>query len=158
MPSASTFLTMRAEVERDVESGEDAFGQPQTTVSTIASAMRCFVWPNSERTLLDGEKVASVGDYTMLTPFDADIRELDRIASVLDRNGKPILASEVTTANIVELFWGTHQLTWNGIPLVWETQGSNVIVGRLRVMQVMPRLGWGPQTLRYKEVGLELTE
>ena len=139
MPSVRRFLTMRAAVERDVrpEDGVDegdsltfdgfSFGGSSdpgnpAAPTSIASAMPCFVWGNTEKTLFDDDKTVSISDYTMAVEYAADIRELDEITTVRVRGGGTFLSG-----------------------------------GRMRVLKVIPRRGWGPQRLRFKEIMLETT-
>lgn len=85
-------LTMRARVERGVEQGENAFGQPTTAPETVYGDLECFIWPESGRhfTTMDGEKIVSIGDYSMTVRPNVQLRELDRLLDVLDPDGEPI--------------------------------------------------------------------
>ena len=96
---------MRADIERDVVAAasepqtdplgqpEDPFGSPATVARRIHSDLPCFVWGTAEETILDGEKAASIGLYKMLVPYETDVRDLDRVTSVIDDKGRPFLTT-----------------------------------------------------------------
>lgn len=85
---------MRATVQRDTQTGTDAFGLPDapTWTAHIAS-LPCFIWTKAEREVIDGEKTAILADHRMLCPLGTDITEDDRITVVKDRLGANIIAN-----------------------------------------------------------------
>lgn len=88
-------MNMRADVERNVETGTDAYGhslppnfQPHTTLS-------CWVWSTSRREVIDGSKTVAVEDLRAMFPLGSDVDEEDEIAVVRDGKGNVIYSSRM---------------------------------------------------------------
>lgn len=89
-------LTMRAYLERDIARsgalGSDSWGGPTTPDwQGLGAPLPCFVWSGREAAVLDGGKVAMLGDMRALFALGADIAEGDEICSVTDRRGVEIM-------------------------------------------------------------------
>ena len=81
-------LTMRAQVERNVASGTDGWGQPlPPDFQPHGDPIACFVWSNSSRELVDSQKSALIEDLRGLFAQGADLQPGDELASVTDRAG-----------------------------------------------------------------------
>ncbi len=90
--SARGRMTMRADVERNTASGTDAHGHPVAPVFAAHETIPCFVWFNSSRDVVDGDKQAIIKDARAMFPLKADVTEADEIASIKDRKGNVIIA------------------------------------------------------------------
>jgi hypothetical protein len=84
-------LTMRALVERNQASGRDGWNNPVAPDFQPLGILRCFVWSNSSREIVDGDKTAMVEDMRALFALSADIAEHDEISAVTDRAGNVII-------------------------------------------------------------------
>lgn len=80
-------LTMRAIVQRDTATGKDAWGQPVPSTWATVATLRCFVWSNQSRELIDGDKTAMVEDMRAMFALGADIAQDDEISAVTDALG-----------------------------------------------------------------------
>ena len=81
-------LTMRAQLERDGAQGEDNWGNPLApAMAPIGAPLACFVWSNTAREIIDGQKTATVEDLRAMFALSADVRADDEIAQVTDRRG-----------------------------------------------------------------------
>ena len=85
-------MTMRADVERDTASGDDAYGGPPAPAFTTLATIPCFVYSKQRREITDGGKTAMVEDLRALFALGADVQEGDEIASVKDRLGVETLS------------------------------------------------------------------
>jgi hypothetical protein len=84
-------LTMRAIVERNTQAGTDPRGQPLPPVWTVHGSLRCFIWSNASREVVDGDKTAMIEDVRGLFALGADIAEGDRISAVTDAKGNVLV-------------------------------------------------------------------
>lgn len=81
-------LTMRAQVLRNAATGKDSWGNPvPANWQPQGTPLRCFVWSNTSREAVDGDKTAMVEDLRGLFALGADLRADDELASVTDRKG-----------------------------------------------------------------------
>ena len=81
-------LTMRAQVERDQAAAQDDWGQQVAPdFQPVGDPLPCFVWSNSSRELVDGDKSALVEDLRGMFALGADIAAGDELVSVTDRAG-----------------------------------------------------------------------
>lgn len=85
-------LNMRAILERNTETGTDPRGLPLPAVWAGNGTVPCFVWSNSSREAVDGDKTAMVEDTRGLFRLGCDLAEGDRISAVTDRLGNVIIA------------------------------------------------------------------
>ena len=91
--SARGRMTMRAVVERNTASGDDAHGHPVKPGFTAHLASQpCWVWSKQRREIIDGSKIAIVGDLRALFPLGADVLAGDEIARIDNRRGDQLLA------------------------------------------------------------------
>lgn len=89
-------LTHRAAIERNMATGEDDWGNPlPPQFQSIGAPVKCFIWSNSSRELVDGAKTAMIEDDRGLFALGADVRAGDEIASVTDRKGNTIIAGRL---------------------------------------------------------------
>lgn len=81
-------MTLRADIERDLATGTDAYGQP--AVPAFQSHLvnqPCWVWSTQRRVVEGGRKTVMVEDWRALFPIEADVAAGDRITAVKDRLG-----------------------------------------------------------------------
>jgi len=96
-------LTMRALVERNQAVATDTWGQPVAPdFQPIGDPLPCFVWSNTSRELVDGQKTAMLEDMRALFALGADVREDDEIASVTDRAGTEIIPGRLKVEGPVQ--------------------------------------------------------
>lgn len=95
-------LTMRALVERNVASGKDAWGQALAATFQPHATLRCFVWSNTSREIVDGDKTAMVEDMRGLFALGADIAEDDEIAAITDARGAILIAGRMRVEGPVQ--------------------------------------------------------
>lgn len=96
-------LTMRALVERNAAVTTDNWGQPVAPAfAPIGGPLPCFVWSNSSRELVDGQKSAMLEDMRAMFKLGADVREDDEIASVTDRKGAVIIPGRLKVEGPVQ--------------------------------------------------------
>lgn len=89
-------LTHRASVERDVATGRDAHNNPlPPDYQPLHAALPCFVYSNSSRELVDGQKTAMIKDLRAMIALSADIREADVFTEVRNRAGDVIIAGRL---------------------------------------------------------------
>ena len=88
-------MTMRAAVERNQAVGTDAYGGPVAPVFAAHATLPCWVWSNSRREIVDGDKTALVEDMRAMFPIGADVAEGDEIASVTDRRNVELLSGRM---------------------------------------------------------------
>lgn len=84
-------LTMRALMQRNQAAGTDPRGHPVAPDWTAAGTLRCFVWSNASREVVDGDKTAMIEDTRGLFALGADIAEGDRITAVTDARGNVLI-------------------------------------------------------------------
>lgn len=81
-------LTMRAQVERNVATGKDAWNQPVAPAfEPVGDPLACFAWSPSAREQTDSDKSAQVEDVRAMFAIGADIVEHDELASITNRAG-----------------------------------------------------------------------
>lgn len=105
-----TILTMRASVERRVlddnldvgdslhfdgytYAGGTEDADSPTQYQEVVTGLPCYVYGNVERTIINENITTTIGDYTMLVKYDADISELDRVSAIVDSRGRDYLRS-----------------------------------------------------------------
>jgi len=84
---ARTMMTMRAYLERNGTATTDTHGHPEAPAWATLATVACRVWSKTRRELVDGKKVAVAEQIRCGMPLDTDVTELDRIASIKDRQG-----------------------------------------------------------------------
>lgn len=96
-------LTHRAVVERNVATGEDAWGgSTAPDFQPLHSALACFAWSNQSRELADGMKTAMIEDLRLLVSLDADLKEGDEITSITKRNGDVVITGRLKVEGPVQ--------------------------------------------------------
>ncbi|WPJ68012.1 head-to-tail stopper [Sinorhizobium phage StopSmel] len=95
-------LTMRALVERNHAMGKDGWGNPVAPSFQPLSTLKCFVWSNTSREVVDGDKTAMVEDMRAFFALSADIREYDEISAVTDAKGATIIAGRLRVEGPVQ--------------------------------------------------------
>ena len=78
-------MTMRADIERNSASGDDAYGSPIKPVFGFVGNQSCYVYSKQRREVVDGDKTAMVEDMRALFPFGSWIKEGDEISNITDR-------------------------------------------------------------------------
>jgi hypothetical protein len=81
-------LTMRAEIERDVASGTDNWGQPNAPDFQPHCTLPCFAYTPNSREVFDGDKVASIQDVRIMFALGVDVNEADEIAEIRRPGGE----------------------------------------------------------------------
>lgn len=85
-------LTMRAAIERNQATATDAWGNPvEPDFQSIGDPIKCFVWSNSARKLVDGAKTALIEDMRAMFALGADVKAGDEITSITNRMGVEIV-------------------------------------------------------------------
>ena len=100
-------LTMRAAVERAPAAAADRWGQPGAAPFAPIGTLPCFIWSNTSREIVDGDKTAPIEDMRGLFALGADLAEDDEIASVTDRGGAEIIPGRLKVEGPVQ-FKHTH--------------------------------------------------
>ena len=95
-------LTMRALVERNTATGNDAWGQPVAPSWSVLGTIRCFAWSNQSRELVDGDKTAMVEDMRMLVGLGADITENDELSAITDARGNVLIPGRLRVEGPVQ--------------------------------------------------------
>ncbi|RVQ76119.1 hypothetical protein [Sinorhizobium medicae] len=95
-------LTMRALVERNRATGKDPWNNPVAPDFQPLATLKCFVWSNASREIVDGDTTAMVEDMRALFPLSADIREDDEISAVTDRGGATIIPGRLRVEGPVQ--------------------------------------------------------
>jgi len=95
-------LTMRALVERNQTIGKDGWGNPVAPSFQPVAPLKCFVWSNTSREVVDGDKTAMVEDMRALFTLSADIREDDEISVVTDAKGEAIIPGRLRVEGPVQ--------------------------------------------------------
>jgi hypothetical protein len=96
-------LTMRAAVERNQETGKDAWGQPlPPNFQSTGDSLPCFVWAETSAEIVDGKKTAMIGDFRALFALGADLDEADEIAGVTDRAGAVLISGRLRVEGPVQ--------------------------------------------------------
>ena len=83
---------MRAEVERDISTGKDSWGQPAAPNFQPHLTLSCFAFTPSSREVMDGDKVAAIQDVRIMFALGADVTEADEIASITNKAGDVLFA------------------------------------------------------------------
>ncbi|MCQ4575415.1 MAG: head-tail adaptor protein [Candidatus Brocadiales bacterium] len=89
---ARSRMTLRADVERNQETGVDGTNQPLKPDWQALATVACWVYSKARREVVDGKKVAVVEDLRAMVPLSTDITEKDKIAQIIDRSGNVIYA------------------------------------------------------------------
>ncbi|SCW61784.1 hypothetical protein SAMN02927924_01696 [Sphingobium faniae] len=100
-------LTMRAAVERNQATGTDAWNNRVGPDFQPVGTLPCFIWSNSSRELIDGQKTALIEDVRGLFALGADLAENDEVASVTDRAGNILIPGRLKVEGPVQ-FKHTH--------------------------------------------------
>lgn len=85
-------MAHRCTIER-ASAGTDAWGNPAIPGWAVhLASLPCRAWYASGREVIDGGKSAVIEDRRMIVPRDTDVKEEDRVASVVNRKGEAIFA------------------------------------------------------------------
>lgn len=96
-------LTMLAVLERNIAVATDSWGQPVAPdFQPAGNPLPCFVYSNSSRELIDGQKIAPIEDLRAMFALSADVRVDDEIASVTDRQGAEIIPGRLKVMGPVQ--------------------------------------------------------
>ena len=93
---------MRAHVERAAPTGRDRWQQPTKSAFAPVTTLRCFIWSNTSREIVDGDKTAMVEDVRGLFAMGADLNEGDEIAQVTDRRGAIVVPGRLRVEGPVQ--------------------------------------------------------
>jgi hypothetical protein len=84
-------FTMRAQIERDVATGKDAWGGSAAPDYQPRGELRCFAWaPKVGVDVVDGKKAAIKQDVRMMFGLSGDLLPGDRVAQVTNAQGDKI--------------------------------------------------------------------
>jgi hypothetical protein len=85
-------LTMRASVERNLQTGTDPHNNPlPPDFQPLHAALPCFAWSPRSRELQDATKVARIEDLRALFAKDADLQAGDEITEIRNRAGAVVI-------------------------------------------------------------------
>lgn len=85
-------MTMRADIERNVETGVDIHNNPlEPRYETVAENVSCFVWSKSSMVNFPGDRTANVERLRAGFSLDEDIRAEDRIIRITNKTGTRVL-------------------------------------------------------------------
>lgn len=85
-------LIHRADVERNVATGEDGWGgAPAPDFQPLHSGLACFAWSKQSRELVDGNKTAMIEDLRLMVALGTDLKEGDEITAISDRAGNVVI-------------------------------------------------------------------
>jgi hypothetical protein len=89
--SLDSLLIHTCEIVRDVQTGEDALGNPVSQKTEAVYSGNCRLVESQERVWSDELRTASkVMSYKLLLPCGADLRERDRVQEVVLEDGSMI--------------------------------------------------------------------
>lgn len=95
-------LTMRALVERNQATGKDPWNNPVAPQFAPHATLKCFIWSNTSRELVDSDKTAMIEDMRGLFALSADLREDDEISAVTDARGNVIIPGRLRVEGPVQ--------------------------------------------------------
>lgn len=95
-------LTMRAVVHRDQTVSRDSWGQSEAPVWAVVGTARCFVWSNTSREVVDGDKTAMVEDMRAMFALGEDVTENDEISAVTDARGNVLIPGRLKVEGPVQ--------------------------------------------------------
>ena len=93
--SAATNMTMRANIERNQDTADDAYGHPEKPNFQKHNQIPCHVFSKMRRLVTDEEKIVMIEDLRGRFQRDADLSEDDRILSVVDRQNNVLFAGPI---------------------------------------------------------------
>jgi hypothetical protein len=99
---------MRAEIERSVSTGKDAWSQPVAALFQHFCVTPCFAWTPSAREIKDGNKVAALEDVRMLLPLSSEVTENDEVAQITNKAGDVLFEGRFRVEGPVQ-FKHTHR-------------------------------------------------
>ncbi len=86
-------MRYRAEVERDLATGTDGYGNDPAPAWAKVSTVPCRWWvPSMPRTEETGRENAVVEILYAMVPLGADVCEADRVCRIRDRSGRLVHA------------------------------------------------------------------
>lgn len=88
---ARTQMVHRAYIERNATATTNAYGHPEAASFAALSTTPCRFWSPRRRELVDGKKTVLIEQLRCAMPLDTDVTELDRIATIRDRQAAVIL-------------------------------------------------------------------
>tara|TARA_B100000678_G_scaffold280614_1_gene277495 strand:- start:2766 stop:3116 length:351 start_codon:yes stop_codon:yes gene_type:complete len=96
-------LTMRAQLLRNQATGTDSWNQPVAPdYKPVGDPLACFIYSKKSGEIVDGEKVALVGDLRGLFALGADITADDRLTNITNRRGEVLIAGPLSVEGPVE--------------------------------------------------------
>jgi len=93
---------MEATLQRNTETGSDAFNQPLPPVWSTVATIRCSAWSRSRLVALDNGKTALVEEIRAMFGKNSGVLETDRIGQVTDRWGLAIFAGPLEIRTLQE--------------------------------------------------------
>ena len=87
------YLSMRAWVEREGESGGDPYGHGGAW-SDVLIEQPCFWWVTSGQEQINPQRAVTVGQEHIMLDRDADIRPGDRVRRLLDHERRVLWDSQ----------------------------------------------------------------
>jgi len=99
---------MRAYVQRDSATGEDAIGGKPVASWGALKTVPCFAWIKTEREPSDGNKTAVISDFRAIMPKGTDVTEIDRLEKITDRLGVTLHAGPIVIESVEEVHVGSR--------------------------------------------------
>lgn len=96
-------MTMRMDVERNVEMGKDAFNNPKPPrYEPHLTDQRCWVWSQAKRVAVSDSRIIVVEDLRAIVPLDTDVRAGDRIVEVRQPDGS-VMTGDVLKVESIQV-------------------------------------------------------
>lgn len=99
--TAAGNMTMRANIERNADTADDAYGHPEKPNFKTHNQIPCRIFSKMRRVVTDEEKVVMIEDLRGRFHSDVDLTEDDRIASVVDRQNKVLFAGPLAIKALI---------------------------------------------------------
>lgn len=103
MSIARSKMVLRATVERNTASGADAYGGDPVPAWGAHLTLACWVYNDSKRLVVDGDKDATIEGLKIMYPLGSDITEADRITVIKDRNSVTLYSANYEINNPVRV-------------------------------------------------------
>ncbi len=98
--SARQRMTMRAVRERNQTTTFDSYGSPEAPVYAVPVSLPCWVWSQSRRAIVDGDKTVFIEEHRGIFPLAVDLLEDDELADIKDRLGTVTVAGRFRVETI----------------------------------------------------------
>ena len=97
---ARSSMTHRADIEHNIASAEDDYGNPVPPNWDTHSTMPCRAYTKVRREVVDGDKIVLVEDLKALFSLRSGVSESYRIANIKDRLGNVLFSGPLDIMTI----------------------------------------------------------